>query len=453
MTAVLLGWPLLAVRVAAGEAWAFWWGRALWRRAFPDNSSGLADWGYGYLLAGFLRGGLLLLLAVFRIPWSLPALLAAEGAIAFAATFRAPARRHPEQPRTPARGVAERCLLALAAAAALAAAFQTLSEPLRAYDFLAIWGLKARTMFLEHGPTRALFTSPALVFSHREYPLGWPLRMAAGAVFAGAWDEQALALVPLANMLAGLFLVHGFVRRLTGSGAAAAFAAAFAATLAPLWTSAFSGIADAPLAVALFASIALLRDRIELRPRAILAAGAIVAIPAWTKTEGAVAVLFFLLVALARIRQDRGAATAALFALVPFFLWNVWIRIAGLRLHRDLAFRLPPDAAQRLGEVLHFFARHILLPGAWAIAAGILLLAPRLARRPFPLEAAFVLAWGAAAVLGFCLSRLPLSFHLPTALSRVLSEPLLLLAIPMAESLAPREAGIAAIAGSPPATG
>jgi len=85
MTGGGAAWPLLALRVLVGEAWAFWWGCTLWRRARPGKGRDIADWGYGYLLAGFFRGGLLLALSSPGISWRLWILVGVRGGIFLAA--------------------------------------------------------------------------------------------------------------------------------------------------------------------------------------------------------------------------------------------------------------------------------------------------------------------------------------------------------------------------------
>jgi hypothetical protein len=448
MTGASAAWPLLALRVLGGEAWAFWWGCAVWRRARSNKERNLADWGYGYLLAGFLRGGLLLALSALGIRWRLWILVAAESTIFLAARpWRPAGKASPREGHAPLPAV-EWALIGVISLAALSVTFQTLCEPLRAYDFLAIWGLKARTMFLEGGLTHTLLTAPALDFSHREYPLGWPLKLAGASLFAGEWDEQALGILPLANFLACLLLVLGTVRRLTGNRSCALFSAAFSATLAPLWTSAFSGMADAPLAAAIFASVSLLDEHLNGMGEAA-AAGCLVAIPGWTKTEGLIAVAYVIAAALwkRRERLDREVGLFCLLAAVPAVLWALRVQLSGLRLHRDLASGLPDDLLARAGETLRFLATRVVWPSLPLLMAGLILVVPAFWRKRFPREAVFYAIWAAAVSGAIAMSRLPLTFHLPSALPRLLSLPLPLLGVPMAETLAPKKKKGPAVAG------
>src|SRR5688572_19401740 len=95
-----------------------------------------------------------------------------------------------------------------------------------------------------------LFQDPALYWAHREYPLLVPFSLATLASFAGAWDDQALALLfPLCE-LATLLALSGFLARRVSSLAGAA-AAALASLDFFLYRAVNAGTAEVPFALSL----------------------------------------------------------------------------------------------------------------------------------------------------------------------------------------------------------
>ena len=71
-------------------------------------------------------------------------------------------------------------------------ALRALTEPMWANDFIAIWGLKGKTIFRAVGFPEWL---RSLEFAHPEYPLGLPLLYAGISFLTGRWDDHAMALL------------------------------------------------------------------------------------------------------------------------------------------------------------------------------------------------------------------------------------------------------------------
>jgi hypothetical protein len=92
-------------------------------------------------------------------------------------------------------------------------ALRSLTEPLWANDYLAIWGLKGKTIHGASALPRRLFSDPSLGFSHPEYPLGLPFLYAGVAFLAGRWDDHALALLFPVLQAATLAGLQGWLRR------------------------------------------------------------------------------------------------------------------------------------------------------------------------------------------------------------------------------------------------
>src|SRR5262249_16217994 len=116
-----------------------------------------------------------------------------------------------------------------------------------ATDFIGIWGLKGKLIFLTSTVPRRLFEDPALRFDNPEYPLLVPLVLAGLSVFAGTSSAQALALSYPALALGTLFAPGGCLQRRT-SRLSAAVAAALAALCFTLYRPASVGTAEIPFA-------------------------------------------------------------------------------------------------------------------------------------------------------------------------------------------------------------
>jgi hypothetical protein len=141
-------------------------------------------------------------------------------------------------------------LLAVAAVAWLIFLVSALSEPMWATDYLAMWGLKGKTIFETGFVPRRLFQDPALFWGRPDHPLLVPLSLATLASLSGGWNDQALALLfPLCE-LATILAVWGFLARRV-SPLAGASAAALVSVCFPLYRAVNAGLAEIPLAFAL----------------------------------------------------------------------------------------------------------------------------------------------------------------------------------------------------------
>jgi hypothetical protein len=166
-----------------------------------------------------------------------------------------------------------------AAAGCLAYALQAVAEPLWSTDFLAMWGLKGKTIYFSGGVPERLFHDPAIVWSHPEYPLFVPLAMAAFSTATGGWNDEALGLLYAGWQIAAILIVVGYCRR-RGSARAGSIAAALVAWFHPLYRGFGTGLADIPFAFAavLLCSAAVDRNSGRVSFAAFLAAA--------TKQEG-----------------------------------------------------------------------------------------------------------------------------------------------------------------------
>ncbi|MDQ2870049.1 MAG: hypothetical protein M3S32_04860, partial [Acidobacteriota bacterium] len=280
---------------------------------------------------------------------------------------------------------AARALLWLAAAAGvLLYAVRALIRPMWSIDFLAIWGLKGRTIFAA-GAIPPWLSDPRLAgFSHPEYPLGLPLLYAGAAGVVGKWDDHALALLFPAFQIATLTVLFGWLRR-RGAGPMVTLAAtALLALFEPLYSGFLTGMADVPLSLTMLllgASLSDAMDGTDSRALARLAVASLLA--SSIKNEGlflaGVAASVAILAPRGEGDRPRRLRVAAAAILPAISLTLVVRALRGAAPLRDFDFGLL--APSRFGELLgrtaeafsadaHVIARSWIFPAA--IAALIL---------------------------------------------------------------------------------
>jgi hypothetical protein len=285
------------------------------------------------------------LASIFPGSGALP-ILAIDAAIV-ASSFRA---RRPLVPDRRARSHARTLvfpLLAIAGVAWLVFLVAALCEPMWSTDFLAIWGLKGKTIATTGHVPRRLFDDPALYWAHREYPLLVPLSLATLASFAGGWNDQALALLfPLCE-LATLCALYGFLARRV-SPLAGAIATALAALCFPLYRAVNAGLAEIPLAFALVLASCAFFDVLGSRSRSALTRLFFASLlSAWIKPEGTLFVL--LLAGVLWVRQRA--------RLVDTWKSGGWALVAPPVLHASLMFFLCRPLPQRDFDLTFFEPR------------------------------------------------------------------------------------------------
>ena len=229
-------------------------------------------------------------------------------------------------------------------------ALQALTEPMWSNDYLAIWGLKGKTIFGAGGLPAFLHASADYGFSHPEYPLGLPFLYAGVAFLTARWDDQAMALVFPFFQLASLAALVGWLRRRGAPESGALLAAAILSNFQPLYSAFLTGLAEVPLSFGLLLFGAALADALgpgepgSLRRLAISAA-----ILSGTKNEG----LFLAALgcgaglACGGGRRWKVAAAALPTALLVHGLHEIW---RGRLPLRDFDFGL--FSAERLGVAL-----------------------------------------------------------------------------------------------------
>jgi hypothetical protein len=253
---------------------------------------------------------------------------------------------------------------------------RTLTEPMWSNDYVAIWGLKGKTIHAAGEVPSRLFRDPELGFSHPEYPLGLPFLYSGVAFLTGRFDDHAMALLFPIFQIATLCALYGWLRRHGADRVTAAWAAAILACFEPLYSAFTTGLAEVPMSMGLLLFGTALADALEGDPGALRRTALASTLIAATKNEG----LFFAAAgcAIALVfggeRRFKAAFAALPTALVVYGLHVLW---RGRLPLRDFDF-----ASGSLGRVAEALAAAVRLPGAigWAqilLLAALLVLGRR----------------------------------------------------------------------------
>jgi hypothetical protein len=264
-------------------------------------------------------------------------------------------------------------------------AFVATSRPLTAWDGWAIWGFKARTMFLEGGFRAAQVTDQALASTHPGYPLNLPALETWLFVFAGTADDRLVGLVSAMTFVALLAVVFGALRHW---GAGCAFAAAAVAVLGSmffLWNTALAGMADVPLALLATVAAVFLVEWLDNGRRGALVVAAVTAgLMPWTKMEGWVVLLVLAAVAFVARRGRRGLTAAGALLGAAVVIAGPWYVFVAANHVVSADYQLSVSVAlanlDRLPKILALEARYLvndgtsfLWPAAVAVTAAWLL--------------------------------------------------------------------------------
>jgi hypothetical protein len=252
--------------------------------------------------------------------------------IAIALRFRLAA---PEE-RSDRAGTLSRVLLAVIFLGVAVYALRALTEPMWSNDFIAIWGLKGKTIFLARGYPERFYTSSPIAYSHPEYPLGLPLLYAGLSFLTGRWDDHAMALLFPFLQAATLLILFGWLRRRGVSPMAAGAAAAIVSWFEPLYSAFLTGMAEVPLAFGMLLFGTALVDTLDEADggavRRLALASALIAA---TKNEGLflAAAGFFIALVFGKAARWRVAAAAlapALLVRAFHFPWRSRLPLADL---------------------------------------------------------------------------------------------------------------------------
>jgi len=268
-------------------------------------------------------------------------------------------------------------LVALLASGVLFYLLRALTEPMWSNDYLAIWGLKGKTLFLAKRFPASVLPPSLYAFSHPEYPLGLPLIYAGAASLLKRWDDHALALLFPFFQVATLAALFGWLRRRGVSWPVPLASAALLSQLEPLYSGFLTGMAEVPVSCVFLlfgTAYSDCLDETDSGARRRLAAASFLS--AALKNEGLLLAAAGAVGAMTgrRSARWRTVGACALPALVVFTLTRVVSRGATPR-DFDLAFlgtRIG-ELPARLAESLRVCFAEGIRP-AWPILACLALL-------------------------------------------------------------------------------
>jgi hypothetical protein len=190
-----------------------------------------------FLLGAGVGFALLLVESLLHIPWTRAGVMLPL--IAFAAAGIV-ARRHALRVTVPRVHWLDLVTLVLIAGYAR---FATMA-PTPEYDFIGIWGVKAKEFFVARGIDWTWLANPFNAFAHVDYPLLVPLTFDLQAIVSSAWPDRWLGVINVAFGVATLLMLRGFL----DEEIAARWVSALA-TIALAWTalSPWIGLAEGAL--------------------------------------------------------------------------------------------------------------------------------------------------------------------------------------------------------------
>lgn len=385
----------------------------------------------GWLTGQLALGGTARALSWMDLAWTPFRLLAGVllltvvGGIAARRVSPAAATPLPARPARLATWVGSALTIALVLAT-LSVTIRQVRSPLWSNDTIAVWALKAKVFAAVGGVDSASLADPGYDFAHPEYPLLWPVTMAAPMV-GRDFDDFALTLFAPFFTLLLLGILLGELRRHgldpPETAAMGLIFLSFEGLLGPFHV----GMAELPLAVALLvAALALARLRERCAPGAAPLLAIALCAAVLLKNEGLVlpvvaALILFWPGKRPAMRLLAGALAPPILLLAASLLWR---RMAGFALHSDLQLRWlgPVELATRLGTVAQFTFEHLIRPHALVAVVLVVLvyLGLRAGGNPGALGA-FLLLMVLAYLPAYLWTQRDLTWHLETTLVRIVA--------------------------------
>ena len=183
--------------------------------------------------------------------------------------------------------------------------------PTPEYDFISIWGVKAREFWIAGGIDWRFLENPFNEFAHVDYPILLPLIFDVQTAIRGSWDARWLGALYVAFGLAALLAVRAFIEEETDDSV---LAAAATLALAGISFSPWVGLADGPLVASGTVGLLYVRRGVLASSSADILRGALfLGIAGSFKNEGVALI---------------AAAAAGLLLTAPRFLARLWPAIA-----------------------------------------------------------------------------------------------------------------------------
>lgn len=270
-----------------------------------------------FLLGSGLGGAVLFSLSIAQIRWSRSALLAGMLLVAVIAGIVVFSHGRPRHARTEQRLVPQwKALLSVAinlmtvTLTAGYALFATIGPTIE-YDFIGIWGLKAKEFWYAGAIDWRFLENPFNEFAHVDYPILLPLIFDVQTILRGTWDARWLGVLNVAFGVAALLAVRALIEEETEEPL---LVAATTLALACLAFSPWIGLGEGPLVASGTVGLLYVRRGVLTSHSGDILRGALfLGIAGSFKNEGLSLIL---------------AAAAGLLFTAPRFLMRLWPSIA-----------------------------------------------------------------------------------------------------------------------------
>ncbi len=257
--------------------------------------------------------------------------------------------------------------------------FKAFSFPLSDYDGLAIYGIKAKSFYLNGTVFTDMFTEKIFIPAHPDYPLLLPLAESWVYIFLGSLNDYLVKIlfpVYYVGLLVIFFsvMLNFFKRR------EAILFTFFVATVSQLRNFGYFCYAEMPLIFYYTASFLYLFMWIKKEKLSFLILSALMAFGAlWSKNEGSLLFLVNLAVLLIAIFDKKLNLKKALVCFFAYLvtvvvLFTPWVivktcfNLTNDVINKDtLKVSLIASNLDRIGPILYEYQKHIFGPKKWNI--------------------------------------------------------------------------------------
>ncbi|HZY44121.1 MAG TPA: hypothetical protein VFF70_05150 [Anaerolineae bacterium] len=187
----------------------------------------------------------------------------------------------------------------------------SIGQPLHYWDSWTIWGMKARTIFVEGGLSPAVYLDPSRAVTHLDYPLMLPLIESWLYAWLGTPDDRLVGSASVLFYLSLLAIVYASVRR---RGLSLQWSLTITTVLASM--AGFAGAsgavsADIPLAALMTVSLSYALEWLDTGSTSALVVAVLSAsLLPWLKREGVVLLLALMVAAVLVCRNRRALSMA-----------------------------------------------------------------------------------------------------------------------------------------------
>jgi hypothetical protein len=274
-------------------------------------------------------------------------------------------------------------------------------QPLDTYDAWAMWGMKAKALFLLGGADAGLFASKGAEQLHLDYPLLVPSLDAIASRAMGGFDPRLIHLQFLLVGAAAFAAYASLLRDRTPAWLRWPFLVALAAAPA-LSAQLLTAYADVPLALFVGAGlVAAARWIDEREPRLLVLATLFFAAAGLTKNEGLIfagAAYVGLLVATMQWRPLLVSALALELCLAP---WQIWLRVNDVHSDTLLGLHVFDIHHPGIGPLaLEALLRQIFATDTWTLLVPLFLAGVALAALARARMSIFAAVWISVSLVG-----------------------------------------------------